>query len=402
METSPQVVVDLAGFVSMDAFNRAMQSLHPPGGKLPAQALINLEDTTHILVECLTALIAEVAQRQRAGLTTTFRLPLSRAVRGFMRTWGFARAFRNATGLALMTAVESDSLQRVHAYDEVNKGGSEGRYGYEKIYETLDGESRVPLDLHRFFGFQYWSQTSAEQEEEATRFDRLVVEECARWTDPVLERVLYRQLGKYGSYVSTVVHEALTNAFRHGGATSILDVSNSHYSQQRREDKNLTLVFWDNGVASYSTLRSRLDAGETIIATSFESSPELVFNIKPFAEGGLPTGATVTSRKVPTADSPDWHVVLSALFPGISADPAGAQHFSLASPGTDACLPGRGLSNLINSAVDVLGGTVAFRSGEYFMNISSASPETPLVYAVKITKSWSFFGNMITVRLPLN
>jgi hypothetical protein len=68
-----------------------------------------------------------------------------------------------------------------------------------------------------------------------------------------------------------------------------------------------------------------------------------------------------------------------------------------------------GLANLVNAAVDVLKGSVAFRSGSLFMNIrgakrSRAAPRTIApagVYSAKIERRWPIFGNVVTVRLPL-
>lgn len=393
----------------MDQLNAALHSARGPQDELPSGLILDLEETSFILVECLVAIIAEVAQRQRAGLTTRMRLPLSRDVRGFLREWGFARAFGKATGVGLMSLVERDNLQRIAAVDAAASDVAK-RYGHDHLYNTRDGIQRVSAASSRYFGFDHWQPI--EYPDDPFRFQRIVIDESKRWIEnPAIKRVLRSLLGEYYQVLfGSIIHEALSNAFRHGGASSVLMVA-------KAEKSWFTLVFWDNGCASYLTLRKKLDSGEDICSSSYGEAPPLQYRVKnPDGNGGS-ARQIYSSNMVPTKSSADWELLLATLYPGITSDPAGSVG-PLDRPldterGTPAP-PGHGLANLVNAAVDVLGGSVAFRAGSYFMNVSGkgrrsshkGGPEllangNIAPYGVKFARSWSFLGNMVTVRLPI-
>src|SRR5665213_2177835 len=108
---SPYVptVAELPTVTTMDALNDALAAVRRRGTE-PGHLSIDLSEVRFILVECLMTIIAETAVRQRAGLATTFRLPISRDTRSFLREWEFAKTFRLATGLSFMGLVERDNL----------------------------------------------------------------------------------------------------------------------------------------------------------------------------------------------------------------------------------------------------------------------------------------------------
>jgi hypothetical protein len=405
----PQTTITLPPRVNMAELNFCLADAHEGTGGLVPRLLIDLEAVEFILVECLATIIAEVGQRQRAALGTVIRLPLSRDVRGFLRDWGFAPTFRKTTGVSLMAMVERRNLLKINELDSRASGREPHRYGYDKVYQTQSGPLRVPVDMHRYFGFRHWQPIDIPGD--PLRFKRVVIDECNRWVqDPVVTGVLKAQLGEFYNYVSgAIIHEALSNAFRHGGASSVLMVTKGEPRPGSRFNRFLTLVFWDNGRPSYETLRSRLDQGAEIKGSAYADNPHLAFKVKAPFEGGLVGQRTYTSDVPPQVSAENWELFLSTLYPGITCDPSGLSHF-------DMSVPGRGLPNLINGAVDVLGGSVAFRSGEYFMNVKpfgkrpqitqldgggiGSAPIAPR-YSVKVDHSWKFFGNMVTVRLPI-
>lgn len=377
--------------------------------ELAPSLVIDMENVEFILIECLVALIAEIGQRERAGLATAIRLPLSRHTRGFLRDWSFPQAFRRTTGISLMSLVDRDNLARIREFDLEHGEKQDRRYGAERVYQTPDGLQRVPLEFHRYFGFRQWQPVGLPGD--PLRFGRFVIDECRRWVqDPVVTRVLRAQLGQFYAYVAgVIIHEALSNAFRHGEASSVIMVTKGEPKPDGTSNRFFTLVFWDNGCPSYETLRRPLESGKKISGTSQTEDPELIFQVKAPFDGGLPHATKFTSGNIPRVEACDWELFLSTLYPGVTCDPDGNSRF-------DASAPGRGLTNLLNAAIDVFGGSVAFRSGEYFMNVKAlaerrrrpdsesrvidAAPPQPH-YAVKLNRSWRFFGNMVTVRLPI-
>jgi len=111
-----------------------------------------------------------------------------------------------------------------------------------------------------------------------------------------------------------------------------------------------------------------------------------------------------SSKTVPQNGAPDHELFLAMIYPGITSDPGGSTHVHhprLNAEGKPEALPGMGLANLVNGTVDVFGGTIAFRSGSYFMNVAPFTKSSAARYAVKIEQRWFFPGNMITVRIPL-
>ena len=77
---------------------------------------------------------------------------------------------------------------------------------------------------------------------------------------------------------------------------------------------------------------------------------------------------------------------------------------SIHSTGRPLNSPGMGLHYLMNAAIDLYGGTVSFRTKNYFLNIKKAKKQSAATYGAKIIRystSQSIPGNMITVRLPL-
>ena len=165
------------------------------------------------------------------------------------------------------------------------------------------------------------------------------------------------------------------------------------------------LSFWDDGRPVYETLRKGL-VTEGIVAPAFSQSEPLQYKGK-YSDGtGNARSFVRSSREIPTEHSEDEEFFLAALYPGVTSDPTGRFHVphpDVAKSGQISALAGMGLANLINAAVDVLGGSVAFRSGSYFMNVK-ADPKARGAsgqYSVKTERRWSIYGNLVTVRLPL-
>jgi hypothetical protein len=414
------VVLTLSGDVTMAYLNDELGRLHANNEEGPANLIIDLEEVRFILVECLTTLISEVSARLRAGFQTRIRLPLSRDVRGFLRDWEFSHAFLKSTRVTLRELSDQDNLSRIREKDmEFRRRAAEAgqpldenrRYAFYDVYETREGTRKAAINGRRFLKFRYWVTAEHRLADDPLRYKRAVLDESNRWLeDSDLREILRKGLGQYYQYLpSDVVHEAMSNCFRHGQARIAVGVSYADWDAPRQKDRHLTLVFWDDGTPSYETLRSRLDSGAGIIGSAFESADIVYYNAK--APGAV-SPTLYSSKDVPTESSEEWEIMLATLYPGVTSDPAGDGQFwhpglvDRRSP--DAALPGRGLANLINGAVNVFNGSVAFRSGSYFMNVKkgrrshSNNLDSPVPYSVKMAHHWYFLGNMVTIRLPLN
>src|SRR5262249_34553576 len=140
------------------------------------------------------------------------------------------------------------------------------RYGIEDRYTLRDQEIAVRKPTKRFWSFRSWDTGDFKIESDPSRFKRAVLDESERWADDaVVREILVKHLGKFHPYVSShVVHEAMSNAFRHGGAQSILSVSQGDFDKKANRDRLLTIVFWDDGIPAYRTLKNCLEQDRSI------------------------------------------------------------------------------------------------------------------------------------------
>ncbi|MGE0751470.1 MAG: hypothetical protein AB7K64_12900 [Variibacter sp.] len=382
-----------------------LQRVHHAKVDSPQALLLDLSGVRFLLVECLPALISEIAARHAAGLKTAIRLPQHPDVRGILRTWRFPQALRNVTDVQFVDYV----VPQDHKYFHWFGGDQETReFGLRKWF--VGGQVlSVDDSTERFFSLRHWKVQDFKIGDSPSRFQRAVLDECTRWVeDSVIKSMLIHHLGEYHGYVwSHVIHEAMSNAFRHGQAKTVLSASKADFDKKTQRDRFLTLVFWDDGIPIYQSLAARLKINHSIIGSAFEKAEPLSYRAKiELRDGQKLPEIVISSKQLPNPSSQDHEVLLATLYPGVSSDPEGREHFhheeTEKRSGSVAVLPGMGLANLINGAIDILGGSVAFRSGDYFMNVKGAGARAKGInYKVKIEKRWPFSGNMVTVRLPL-
>jgi hypothetical protein len=372
---------------------------------------IDLSAVNFILVESIAPLIAEIAGREAAGLQTLLRLPRSGDVRQALRAWDFAATLKRVTKRPFVEFVD----RRDHRYFRGfggDRGSTADSYGLE-VHDQAGSEFVLVPRVWRNMPLRYWNVRDLFVEGDLPRFQSAVRDETSRWKqDAGVSAVLEHHLGPFFGYVwSHIVHEAMSNAFRHGSANSVVAAAKADWSDKSQRDTHFMLAFWDDGVAMYETLR-RASTLDRITAPGYELSGNVAYDVKHVKERESVQRSKKTSRELPTGSSSDEDFFLATLFPGVTADPDGrshAPHPDVASNNPSAALAGMGLANLVNAAVDVLKGSVAFRSGSLFMNIrgakrSRAAPRTIApagVYSAKIERRWPIFGNVVTVRLPL-
>jgi hypothetical protein len=373
---------------------------------------IDMSAVRFMHVDCVTPLIAEFAARHKLKLATRLRLPRSLEVRQALRTWDFARAIRLVTGMKFIDIVDP----RDHQYFQGLGGDLRGRvYGLE-TYSIKGAIVSLPPLTRRFMPIRHWAVRDVFSGD-ATGFQRAVLDETSRWReDPVVRASLRYHLGAYYGYVWThIVHEAMSNAFRHGAAKSIIATSKADPDPSGR-DVHLTLTFWDDGLPMHETLRAGVKNEHGILGSAFGKSETLQYRVRVRDRNDLrfKRDFIASSDIAPSSEAPAEEFLLATVYPGLTADPFGRFHVphpEMGNAGELPTLPGMGLANLVNGAVDVLKGSVVFRSGEYFMNVKASSrsrqPSTLSAkavktnYAVKIERRWPICGNILTVRLPL-
>lgn len=409
----------LPGFATVLAVEASVNKTFLECSDEPSILTLDFSESTYIEIASLQYTIALVCRRKKAGLETRMKLPGGTdgfRPRSTLRRWNYPAAIRLAAKIRFEDfVVESD-----HQYFQGN-GGDLVANPYAKLEETYDlpsGQVTFTRDSHRFFEFVTWDV------EKYLEAKRLVIDAYEAWDVDAVRAVLNRNLqgprqsspsdggtGTSDVYLaSRVFYEAMTNAVRHPGARVIQ--TSSHLDTQSKTKQHFTIVFWDDGKSMLRTMKEAIDSQKNIrrpYPKHFDTSFELT---RVDEKGNKSPPEVVNSCDTPESSQDEERLLLATLYPGTTCNIDGLGHHSLLeeSIGADAGLgePGMGLFVLISTAIDMFGGSVAFRTDRYFMNVkakhASDVPNSPR-YSVKIQRFPSavpaFLGNMVTVRLPL-
>jgi hypothetical protein len=172
---------------------------------------------------------------------------------------------------------------------------------------------------------------------------------------------------------------------------------------------HFTIVVWDDGESLVNTLKKAIEDGVNVRASSLDAV--YCFKTKYVDTKGSVYENEIKSDFTPAKGLEEHEILISSLLPGITRDPSGKDHIIhkeiMEIP--ELSTPGMGLFILINAAIDVFGGSVAFRTSRFFMNVKAPSDkekrEEGISYRAKVVeyseKVPSFMGNMITIRLPI-
>jgi len=369
--------------------------------KEPTFLELDLSACGYIEVPTLIYFIALIKSRVSRGLLTSIRIPMSESVRDFLRIWEFPRAVRQATGVPFHKFVPEGDR---HYFGE-RVGPSQIRYSGWILDKQVD---RLLSD--RFFAITTFpiNRTMSHA--------RLVVDETKRWEAQLVKSVLKKHLrGPEGYFANRVIFESMTNALRHPSANIIQTVSrfDIHHTPEGNAAKFFTMVFWDDGESIITTLRKAIDSGLNVRSADI---PELYKDYEfteEDSEGKRVKSEQISSSYLPTAETPDEVLLLAATFPGVTRDVVGVDHLppiELLEDEKSLSLPGMGLYVLTNCVVDIFGGTLSFRTKQFFMNIRGTSEwhrkrGIKSHYRAKVKKfdesTPKFLGNMLTIRLPL-
>ncbi|MGA8430388.1 MAG: hypothetical protein WB729_11250 [Candidatus Sulfotelmatobacter sp.] len=207
-----------------------------------------------------------------------------------------------------------------------------------------------------------------------------------------------------------------TNALSAIEVTLLADEAASSESVSTTEQEStsdagyLTIVFWDDGQSIVDTLKEAIVSGKSIRSIEV---PDLYADFEMLQcdhKGGIRSRTVVNSSYVPDATTPEDLLLLAATFPGITRDVSGSGRDRVTTPPTNPVLdsPGMGLYVLLNTVIDVFGGSVFFRTKRLGMSVKKAalSPDgTSVKYVARIREfghhTPRLLGNMVVVRLPV-
>jgi hypothetical protein len=433
-ETTDWQTVELPSVATVGAVEDAIEAFYRVASEDPSRLCIDLSAARYIEIASLQTITALIAARCRRDLITKLRLPAGASglnARHFLRRWQFAEALQDVTRKSFPSFVDKADLK----YFAGSGAGDIGDpYAPQLVkYSDRHGEVVYSKESYRFFKFTTW-QLSNRSDKAA-----IIEDERRRWKS--VEQVVVETLRKSlriqnslpdGGRVDTekylvgrVMLQAMTNSLRHPRA-SVLQAS-SHMAQTpvadrtrpsgfTLVDRQFTLVYWDDGNPMHSTLRRALNEDRPIHFASDNTARYLVVCTNEVDK--TEHIQVKQSDDIPTRSASDEDLFLATLYPGVTRDVSGQSRMApseLEREDRLLAVPGHGLFVLVQAVVELMRGTVSFRCGDLFMNVSYLTDDDWIKskktgrkpsYRVKIRRLPEFvpgfLGNMVTVRLPLN
>jgi hypothetical protein len=389
--------VDLCGVVTADAFEAAFsttyQDINPS-----SSVCMNFDFSNATVVEpvALQMVIAAMLAAVQAGNDLVLRIPQEKRLRDFWRAWGFPQAVNAAIGANIFHSI-------AHSNDHKFFGEAQSHYGSSTLPAHPGFEVGTPRSLN-YFGFH---TMKVDPEANSTR---LAYEEKDSWSLPHIQAVLENMLGRDANYFpSRVAFEAVLNALRHPDARIIQTASRA--AENKKLGDSFVAHFWDDGSSMADTLALAIANNTEIRVGAVQDFRRKYLLVESNDDNPDNVNAQIVDDDLEiTKQTSQSKLLFATILPGITSDPTGPHHFV-----PDEVLQedsryggrGMGLFVLINAMVEVLGGSVAFRTGCYFMNVrktkQSEFKETGASLRVRIKERPvhvpPFRGNLVTVRL---
>jgi hypothetical protein len=429
--------VKLTEYITVEDLEQELLNIYKKNDGLINQLEIDLLEATHIRVEALVYLFAFLLKRFQNSQTTYLVYPQNWNARNFIKTFRLFEVIYESTGMRPIDYVK-----------RLPENFSQTDY-FEKNVLVSEKEK---ISYHEKKG--YYPLTTLKFK---TKDDKLFTlkEEPKKWTEgqPIIS-IIQKNLPK-GVYVGdnisrNIVYESITNSIRHPRSDKLT-------VNCIKEDNQYIFTIWDNGEGILNTLKKELQSGNSIKdTTELDTDPHFCFCMeKEKGKSGKPKVENFNfffSDEIPEINGvldykkEDWFILLASFFPGITRDPKGDDYKNGVLKGENdnkqenTIALGRGLSYLLNTAVNIFGGEVRVRTGNYFVNIKKAVKKygsmpkmfkskypayevieynaineiestskiekvIQAVYRVKIEKKEylpEFYGNMITVQIPQN
>lgn len=392
-----EIVLDFGGYVFAETVDTILsENAAAERTNDPRRIVFDFSKTTFIEAAALQVVIAAALRIKREGDAFGLRISESQAVRDFWRAWGFPKALTAALGTD--SFVNMTSLGDRHYFGEDQK---------HYLPSSLPAHPGFPGDSIRstnFFGFH------SLMFEPDTHWSRLAYEEKDSWNASHIRVVLAGKLGRDSNYFpSRVVFEAVLNALRHPEATIMQTASTD---QRTKKGRQFTVHFWDDGVSMSDTLRRAIERGTKVRGESEQDFARTYLLVESSDDDpeSKRESVEVTDTVLQKGISSE-RALFATILPGVSSDAFGPEL-----PVAEEVLHedirfgrrGMGLFVLINAVVEVLGGSVAFRTGHLFMNVRSTTPlerkQSGATLRVRIKRRPAalpgFLGNLITVRVP--
>ena len=389
--------------------------------------IIDLSEVRFIEPTCLMYILAIIHRRDQKDFPIEIMLPRESVI-SILSTWRFYGAVENITQRPFSYFIYRKDLPPRSLINSIDNK-IDFRKRPQREAETLEDvlkKKYLPIKIL----FENNRDDEPNKSLADCEFERWQETEIMSWLQANLNIPQYADEDEKKEQIkedfpARIVFEAMMNAIRHPKATVIATASHILWpkgSQDRRKSKkkippednlengHFTLIWWDNGIGIVETLRQALDTDKPIIVPIDPPPPRECKIVLEDMEGIKSEPMMETTDFVPNKATRDEMLLFAATCPRITRDPMGQGHSTklgkAVSEDDPLRSPGMGLYILLGSVINTFGGSVAFRTGKFFMN-AKKGPKTgkwKADYAIKITtydSGFIFPGNIITIRLPI-
>lgn len=356
-----------------------------------APLLLDLAQVKYLDHDCLLYIASLVRFRALRRLETYIGLPDSRLVFEYLRAWDFPQMLGIVSGSefgALLSrtdaerwAIESLNTPQYVEVLETPGGGREGMLMSKQLACT-------PIDIH---GDGLRVATIAQE----------------RWRESQLIGILNLYLRGRGNRVpDQIVREVVLNAVHHPGASMAFTTAQFGRppSWLGAAPARFQFGIWDDGLAMGETLRRAKKLGP-IHSDGYGMINE-TFRVRLVRSNGGESLRVIDSKNAHLAtDMPGFTV--SAFLAGITSNPKDReanQFREQDEADVSATAGGFGLRHLRRNVIDLFGGIIKYRTGNYRLSMSSdgALNEYRVHIAYMPRSSWPLKGNLLSIDLPLN
>jgi hypothetical protein len=389
-------VIRLPQQVTLAEIESNLEALLQAGDRKAASLELNLSQVQSIGAATLVYLISLIVDRADHGFQTCLRLPVSESVRDFLRDWRFQETLLHATGIPLRQLVCAEDPQYF-----ADASRAESRDTGLTPDEAIAG-LYMPAD--------FWALRIIPINE-VTDTTSLALEESRRWQTPLIKHLLHGRLKGPEEYIATrIAFEAMTNGLRHPNAHMIVTASqlSSHSERSSSSSHDLSIVYWDDGESIVETVRRGRRGGH---GQKIEIPANFYLGYRIAVEHpGRITPRRMDVHSLIDEHAPDYELLLAATLPGVGGSVLAPTASSRAAADTSfSSVPGMGLFMLVNTTVDVLGGTLHFRTGRLRVKIQAdrnGRTANGFKYNARVhefdDQMPSFRGNLIIAQVPVS
>lgn len=387
---------------------------------------LDLSSTNFIDPYSLQVIVAYIASFDRHGIDCNLRLPRRKAVRDFIRAWGYDYALITALNRSLFSLVDRDDRVRffrdreqqttfdLRDFPKGMPGFGRSSSAHTERLTNRNIESAPRSD--NFFGFNSFDVSSLPNK------IRTAHEEKEDWKSNNIRSFCAAKMGINAEYLaSRVVFEALFNALRHPDATVVqtatlpLPPSKAAIAKNAPQSdefcltlaapnlvsgRSVAIHYWDDGGSMLDVLKSRLrENGKDIrTGTDKEFFTRYRVHLRDKDTGVDHDYLHIDSDMELNSDTPDHLKLVALAFPHLSSAPNLPGHAVAEETKNDdqrLAARGMGLYLLIHAATQIMNGTVAIRTGHHQIEFTRNGYR-----GIRKDPQWNHDINVVVRRLP--